>query len=428
MEYGFYAYSINTEAKTYVTNSYDYSFSEIVNDINNIESYLAKAMISKSPNHAAETLTKIWNYSNMALIYFGNIPFENSGDNQTVKFLNQVSDYSYTLSRKSIQNEELTEEDFKNLDTLHKYAVDLCNIINQLSEELYAGTISWDDLKDESRFAFTSDENVNAFLNIESNFDDYEGLIYDGAYSDYQEKTDKLGLTGEEIDENTAKEKVKEIFGNDKINEIKSNGISVGGDIESYNFSVDLKDKYYDAEISISKKGGWIVEMIRNREVTESKITNEEASEIGKKFLQERGFDNMVQTYYLVQNNMITVNYAYEENGIIMYPDLVKVKIALDNGEILGMEAKGYLNSHTQRNLPAEKITIDEARSTLNPNLKILSEKKAVIPKDDKSEKYCYEFKGIVNDKNFLVYINVETGEEEEILVILETEGGTLTI
>lgn len=426
--YGFYAYSIKTEAKTYVKNSYDYSFSEIVNDVNNIESYLAKAMISKSPNHAAQTLTKIWNYSNLALVYLGNIPFDNSGETQTVKFLNQVSDYSYTLSRKSIQNEELTEEDFKNLDMLHKYSVDLCNTINQLSEELYAGTISWDDLKDESRFAFTSDENVNTFLNIESNFDDYEGLIYDGAYSDYQEKTNKLGLTGEEIDENSAKEKIKEIFGQEKINEVKSNGISVGGDIESYNFSVDLKDKYYDAEISISKKGGWIVEMIRNRDVTESKISNEEAVEMGKKFLQERGFNNMTQTYYLVQDNVITVNYAYEENGIIMYPDLIKVKIALDNGEILGMESKGYLNSHTRRNLPTEKITINEARSTLNPNLKILSEKKAVIPKDDKSEKYCYEFKGIVNDKNFLVYINVETGEEEEILVILETEGGTLTI
>lgn len=419
---------MKSDAKTYITNSYDYSFSEIVNDVNNIESYLAKAMISKSSNHAAETLTKIWNYSNMALIYFGNIPFENSGKNQTVKFLNQVSDYSYTLSRKSIQNEELNQEDFKNLDMLHKYSVDLCNTLNQLSAELYSGTISWDDLKDESKFAFTTDDNVNAFLNIESNFDDYEGLIYDGAYSDYREKTDKLGLIGEEIDENVAKEKVTDFFEKNQINEIKSNGISVGGDIESYLFSVDLKEKYYDAEIAISKKGGWIVEMIRNRDVKETKLTNEEASQKGKDFLQKHGFDNMIETYYLVQDNMITVNYAYEENGVVMYPDLIKVKLALDNGEVLGFEAKGYLNSHTQRKLPEEKITIDEARATLNPNLKILSEKKAVIPKDDKTEKYCYEFKGVVENRNFLVYINVETGEEEEILVILETEGGTLTI
>ena len=428
MQFGFYASSIKTEAKTYVTNTYDYSFSEIVNDVNNIEAYLAKAMISKSPDHAAETLTKVWNYSNMALIYFGNIPFDSSSENQTTKFLNQVSDYSYTLSRKSIKGEELTEEDFKNLDMLHKYSVDLCNTINQLSKELNSGTISWKDLDDKERFSFTSEEKVDMFANIQSNFDDYEGLIYDGAYSNYQEKTDKLGLTGEEIDENTAKEKVKSFFGKEEINEIKSNGIATGGDIESYSFSVDLKDKYTDAEISISKKGGWIVEMIRSRDVVESKLSNEEAVQKGIEFLKNHGFDNMVETYYLIQDNMITVNYAYEENGIIMYPDLIKVKLALDNGEVLGFEAKGYLNSHTQRNLPVEKITIEEARASLNPNLQILSEKKAVIPKDDKTEKYCYEFKGIVENRNFLVYINVETGEEEEILVILETEGGTLTI
>ena len=184
---GFYASTIKTEAKTYVTNTYEYSFSEIVNDVNNIEAYLAKAMISKDSEHAAETLTKVWNYSNMALIYFGNIPFDASSENQTTKFLNQVSDYSYTLSRKSIKGEILTDEDFKNLDMLHKYSLDLCNTVNQLSKELYSGNISWNDLEDKDKFSFTSEENVNMFTNIQSNFDNYEGLIYDGAYSNYEE-------------------------------------------------------------------------------------------------------------------------------------------------------------------------------------------------------------------------------------------------
>ena len=112
-----------------------------------------------------------------------------------------------------------------------------------------------------------------------------------------------------------------------------------------------------------------------------------------------------------------------------MYSDLIKVKIALDDGEILGMEATGYLNNHTERDLAETEISIDEAKETLNSNLEILSEGMAVIPLEDENiEVLCYEFKGKVEDKEFLVYINVQTGEEEEILVILETEGGTLTI
>ena len=110
-----------------------------------------------------------------------------------------------------------------------------------------------------------------------------------------------------------------------------------------------------------------------------------------------------------------------------MYPDLIKVKVALDDGEILGIETTGYLNSHTERELVSEEISIEEARENINENLEITSERKAVIPTKWKSEILCYEFQGKVNDKEFLVYINVETGKEEDILVILNTPGGTLT-
>ena len=37
-------------------------------------------------------------------------------------------------------------------------------------------------------------------------------------------------------------------------------------------------------------------------------------------------------------------------------------------------------------------------------------------------------FKGKIDELDFLVYINPQTGKEEDILLILETEGGKLTI
>ena len=45
-----------------------------------------------------------------------------------------------------------------------------------------------------------------------------------------------------------------------------------------------------------------------------------------------------------------------------------------------------------------------------------------------KTEKHVYEFKGKIDELDFLVYVNVESGKEEDILMILETEGGYLTI
>jgi germination protein YpeB len=143
----------------------------------------------------------------------------------------------------------------------------------------------------------------------------------------------------------------------------------------------------------------------------------------------------MKETYFMKTGNIVTINYAYEDKtkeinnkGIICYPDLIKVKVALDDGEILGIECLGYLNSHTERDFEKIKISLEEAKQKLNPDIQINSEGLAIIPTEWKTEILCYEFKGKVEDKEFIVYINAETGEEEDVLVILETPGGTLTM
>lgn len=425
---GSYAYAISTRSDTTQKNSYNYSFSELVNYVNNIENYLAKAMISKSSKHSAKTLTKIWNEANLAVVYMENIPFDDKGTSKSIKFLNQVSDYAYTLSRKSINGEELSKDDFDNLNKLYKYSVDLKNTINEMALELNNGTLSWDDLDNTSKLAFADEEDIDIFGSIESNFDDYEGLIYDGAYADFIVKNEKLGLTGDNIDANKAKDKLINIFGKDQVEKIEESEQMVGGNIESYNFNVKLKSRQNPMDIQISKKGGWIISIVENRDVKEEKISEEDAIKKGKDFLNLIGYENMKETYSLKQSNIVTINYAYEENDILMYPDLIKVKIALDDGEVLGIEATGYLNAHTNRANLEVKINSEEAKKFLNDKLEIENERLTVIPLDNNKEVFCYEFKGKVEDREFLVYINAVTGEEEEILVLLETEGGTLTI
>ncbi len=426
---GYYAFRTNESYATLQTNDYNEAFGNLVNYMNSVESLLAKSMISKSPEHSAETLTEVWRDSNLALVYLTGIPMNTEELSQTAKFLNQVSDYSYSLSRKNIKNEELSDEDFENLKALHRYSMQLEETLNQLSDELYAGTIQWDDLTKQNSLEYAQAvDNVSVFSNIDSNLKQYEGLIYDGAYSDHINKADKVGLIGDDISEQEANQKVKDFFGEDKIESIEFNQFLQNADIPAYDFSVKLKGQENKANIEIAQKGGWVVEIQNNRQVSEEKLSQEEVNEIGKKFLAEKGFDNMKETYFTKLENIVTVNYAYEYDGIVVYPDLIKVKLALDNGEVLGIETDGYLNSHTSREFNEVQVTIDEARENLNQDLVILDEGMAIIPTEWKTEILCYEFKGKVEDREFLVYINCETGEEEDILVILDTPGGTLTV
>ncbi len=427
---GITLYNKQKEYATASQNEYNMAFYELVDYVQNVESYLAKSLISSSSEHGAETLTNVWREANLAQSYLSRLPIESQELENTEKFLNQVSDYSYTLSRKNIYDENLTEEDLKNLKDLHNYSIELENTLNQLSEDLNSGRISWKELtkKDTLQFAQeVSSISKDSFSSLEENFHEYAGLIYDGAFSEHITTTDKKGLTGDNIDEETAKQRVKDLLGEDNIKEISNIGLSENANIPVYDFSVKTNQED-NVNVAISQKGGHVVLMNSNREVTTEVISQDEANKKGKEFLAQKGFPNMKETYYLKESGIVTINYAYEQNGVIVYSDLIKVKVALDNGEILGLESTGYLNSHSERDTSKIKISKEEAKKSLNKDLNIQSEGLAIIPTEWQTEILCYEFKGKIEDTDFIVYINAENGKEEDILIVTNTPNGTLTI
>ena len=425
---GIYIYKKQVEYRQASENPYNMAFYEVVDYIQNVEVYLAKALISNSPESGAESLTNVWREANLALSYLTQLPINSHELENTSKFLNQVSDYSYSLYTKNLRDEELSEEDMNNLTELHEYSVELENTLNQLSADINDGRISWGELTEKGTVAFAqqvSNISQDSFDNLEQTFHEYSGLIYDGAYSEHVTKAEKVGLTGENIDEETAKNKAIELFDNSNIKEVSSYGKSEG-DINSYNFGITFNDDSI-ATVSISEKGGHVIYMDKNREVSAEVISQEEADNKAKQYLEKNGFSNMKETYYLKQSGIVTINYAYVQDDVIMYPDLIKVKVALDNGEILGIETTGYLNSHTERKLEEPKVTVEEAKESLNDNLTIESEELAVIPTEWKTEVLCWEFEGNVEGLDFIVYVNAETGKEEDILIITNTPNGTLT-
>lgn len=426
---GFILYKKQREYRQASENSYNAAFFELVDYVQNVETYLAKSLISSTPEHGAETLTNLWREANLAQAYLSRLPIESQELENTEKFLNQVSDYSYSLSRKNIYNESLSDEDFNNLKELHTYSQELENTLNQLSDDLNTGRFSWGELTEKGTVAFAQQvDNISkeSFSNLEENFHEYSGLIYDGAFSEHLTNAEPKGLTGDDIDEDQAKEIAENFIGIENIKEISNLGYFENATISNYGFSIK-KNNDETVNISISKKGGHVISMNANRDINTESITQEQADEKGKQYLESKGFSNMKETYYLKQDGIVTINYAYNQENVVMYPDLIKVKVALDNGEILGLESTGYLNNHQKRDISNVKITKEEAKKNLNKNLEITSEGMAVIPTEWKTEILCYEFKGKVDEREFLVYINAENGKEEDVLVITNTPNGTLT-
>ena len=92
------------------------------------------------------------------------------------------------------------------------------------------------------------------------------------------------------------------------------------------------------------------------------------------------------------------------------------------------MEAQGYVMNHHTRDIRTPRLTKQDARGYISSRLVIDSVNIALIPKDSKREVLCYEFKGTSNGRNFIVYINADTGREEDVQILVESPDGILTI
>ncbi len=425
-----FAYKLNRDNARTANNSYSFAFYELIDHMEDVENYLAKSLVTKEANHGAETLTYVWREATMAQVYLSQIPISNEGLSNTQKFLNQASDYSYSLSRKCIKNENLKQEELGNLKDLYNYSLEVNNTLSQIAVEINDGTLNWKELESDGSSMFAkqvSNPSKDSFNSIETNFEEYDGLIYDGAYSEHITNVEKKGLTGEEIEEEKAKEIAEEFVGKEKIKELKSNGFIENGTIKSYSIEITTNEGDY-ITIAIAQKGGHIVFMNHNRNVDGEKITEEEAEKKALEFLDKKGFNDMKKTYFIKEAGIITINFAYEENDVIVYPDLIKVKVAMDNGEILGIETTGYLNNHEKRNINKTKlISVQDALDLVNDNLRIESTRLAIIPTEYKTEIFCWELKGKVEERDFLLYVNAKEAKVEDILVVIQTDNGTLT-
>lgn len=430
--WGIYQYKHAANLRQELDNQYNRAFFEMTGYVNNVETILMKSLITNTPAKTASMLQEAWRQSNMAQTNLGQLPVSQPVLANTSKFLTQVGDLAYSLNNQTMTGKQLTQEQYKTIDQLHGFAVTLRDSLNDLQGQLTTGRLRWGALANKGTplFQKTSQEMpAKSFENIDKTFQEYPRLIYDGPFSDHLVTAEPRGVTGEQMDQETAKKSVENFFGKDKIKAISNIGKNDTGPINTYSYKVNFNNvpDEQSATIDVTQKGGHVFWMLYNRAVPSAAVSVDQAKEIGRKFLEGIGYKGMKDTYYLKEDNTATINYAFKQDNVIIYPDLIKVKVALDNGEIVGFEAKGYLSAHTTRNIPKPKITDQQARAAVSSKVKIISSDLAIIPTDYKTELYTYEIKGKLNDSDFLVYINAENGKEENILMIVNTPNGILT-
>lgn len=413
--------------KNLVQDEYNKSMYLAVSYINNVEVDLAKLLVTSTPKMSAVTLADIWKQANLAKECLEQIPVGQNSMANASKYLTQVSDFSYTLMKQNISDIKLTEEEYEKLKHIYEDSSKLSSKMSDIYDDLNAGRIKWDELEKIGNEKLPDNDISNSISEVGKTFQNYEGLIYDGAFSDHLLSSEPKFLSQKEISEDDAKKYIEEVILNDeKIDKIEFKGES-NGRIKLYNFDVTLDSKQ-KRTISITKNDCKLYLMIGDKNVKEQNISVEEAKKRGMEFLNKLGIDNMIETYYQKTENMIVINYAATQDGVILYPDLIKVKISLDDGKVYGVEAAGYIFNHTTRNNLKPSISQEKAKSILNSSIKIISSDMALIPTESNSEILTYEFKGKIDNREFLIYINADNASEEKVLLVIDNKNGVLTM
>ncbi|MBQ2696298.1 MAG: germination protein YpeB [Clostridia bacterium] len=425
---GIYQFKRADDLALAVENQYTHAFREMTEYVQDVDVLLKKSMLASSPAHMSSIASEIFMQTAAAKANLGLLPVADPELSGTAKFLSQVGDYTSYLSAKVINEGEITEEEYASLEKLSEYAGKVSHQLEALEDKVNSGELNFSE-KSSSGAAFAEEENSfgSAFRELEKSFQDYPSLIYDGPFSEHIETIGPVMIENRPAFNQEEARKVAASFLEGKRSEQLVFVDESGGSIPTYNFRASLENSRV-VTVSVTKQGGYVLYMLDNRDITEKKLSVSQAMERARVFLQRQGFYNMKASYYEENSNMATINFAATQDDAVLYSDLIKVKVALDNGEVIGYESKGYIMSHKTRELPTEILTEEEAKKEVSSHLAIDSVQLAVIPLSSKREVLCYEFKGTCRDSNFLIYINAETGREEEILMLIESESGILTV
>ncbi len=410
------------KAERAVENTYMNAVEDLSMGLDNIKNNLQKGMYTNSISMLSDLSEKLRSDAMTAKTSLSRLPVDELDLTDTYRFLSQVGNYSKALADKCAEGGSLTAEERKNIAALYAYAAELSGNMWDIEQRIEKGRITLSDtmyaasqLDAEDPVSVTS-----GFTDFPADDNSFPSLIYDGPYSDHIMEKSPLMLKNEaDIDAGEALRRAKKLSDSEELRQLTQEE----GKMPSYVFTDGEKT------IAVTKAGGMYSYMLGTRRIGKQTITAKEAVRRAKDFMSELGVRGLTDSYYEIRSGICVVNLAAEQNGVTMYTDLIKVGVALDNGEIVSFDMRGYLTNHTIRSLPQPKISAELAETLVSANLTPISTKLCVIPSSGQNELFCYEVRCTGEQgENILVYLNTETGREEQILILKIGRGGVLTV
>ena len=408
MAFGLWQWQNARAMETDLQSNREKAYYSALDGLMNLETDLSKVLIAKSAGQQTLLLGRISSTAMGVAENLAVLPPAYGADADGLKFLVQLADYAQSLATAAAEGRMIGEGDMEQLA-----------VLQQKCEELRVHL--------EKGANFVYDESLNAGQTAGI---DYPSLLYDGPFSDGLRMGKAKGLVGGAVTAEEAIAIATAFVGPERVS-LAQRAADTEGPVPTWGVSLDVDG--VQVTVSVTRQAGKILWMAPETAGFSEELDVEECVLHAKAFLTSRGFGDMVDSFYQIYDGMVVVNFAAVQDEVVLYPDLAKVQVRMDTGAVIGLEANNYWMNHALRERLHPKLTEAEARDSVSGKLKVTAARVCVIPVNDslatgRTEVLCWEFDGTYEQNRYLVYIDAETGEELEVLKVISSDGGALTI
>ena len=397
--------------------AYEKAFFETLTLMDGIGGNLEKMMITGSASMEQELLGDISRQADAAQDNLSLLPASIPSISGALKFVNQLGDYAAVLSEQLAAGGAVGDEDRELLLTLHAGCTELSSVLNEMSFSIQQGESPFADVPELPEIAVPLSSRTEPAV-------EYPALLYDGPFSDGRDASELKALGRTQYTAEQALDLAKNFIGAERILTIRVTGEG-NTPVPCWEISAQVAEG--ELELAVTKQGGQVVYMLLDDDPDESRFSQAELIDLASGFLKSRGYPETSVSYWSFDDNLLTVNFAAMQDGIVLYPDLIKVQMSAQSGLTVGFEALNYLTNHVRRTDVIPDLSAEEAQALLGSALTVQSSRLCIIPTNS-GEALCYEFSGVSSGIQYLVYIDAHTGQERKIYRVIQDKEGQLTV
>lgn len=389
---------------------------ELNSIVDNLDTNLSKARVSNSRNEQVRLLTDIAIESEMAETVLERLPLDTQTTQNLTSFVNKMGDSAQSMLYSVANGKKLTESQIATIEHMYNTNQELKAIINDLCANCtQKDMLSALNGKTDGLF-------YSSFDTIQNTTVETPKEIHDGPFAENIDKVTAKNLEGlTEITAGRAEELAKKYFKDYNVSDVKCTGETVAEQLTCYNVVLTTDDGEMSAQIS--KKGGKVVEFNSYKACADKNFSVKRCIDIAEDFLDALGYDDMKAVWTSENGTTCNLNFAYEEDDVIFYSDIIKVKVCEERGIVTGLEGLSYVLNHVERTPGEPSISKAEAKAKLVKGFDVEASRLCVIPVDG-GETLCYEFFGTYQGDNYYIYIDAKTGEEAEVFTVIGTAQG----